>query len=479
MYQLSKDLITQLSAKNITYCHWKSNLLLNEALNGYDDLDLLVKKEEIALFEATILEMGFKEGSNKNISFSAVKHFYGHDEKSGKILHLHVYYQIKTGPSWTKSFHFDFEKYFLDNLIEHESGMPVPEKHIELPIFIFRIMLKYSKINEFLLVSKEEERTFKEIEYLLNNMDQEKIRTFLADYFPKVSFEDILNYIKIIQEGSSLTKYIEGNKLKRKLQNYKYLSFCQDNYNNLQQLGYRILNKLFYKQKKKLHSSGMFIVVAGLDATGKTTITTELKKWLGKNFTVSNIHFGKPESTLLTLPFNLLIKLMRKNASSENLKSSIQSDAEKPKSLLYVARQTILAYDRYALAKKYWDKASLGEIVLCDRYKSEDYAVMDSKRLKPELYSGFSHKLAKLENRLYDTMPKPEMLFYLTVPVEVAVIRNEERIKEGKESEEFIKIRHEQNKDLTYLATHNFLTNTDKEYAEVIADIKQKIWKVL
>ena len=479
MYQLSKDLINNLAKNNIHYCHWKSNLLLNEALNGYDDLDLLVNKEDIAKFEAIILEMGFKEGSNRNISFSAIKHFYGHDEESGNILHLHVYYQIKTGPSWTKSFHFDFEHYFLENLMEHASGMPVPQKHIELPIFIFRIMLKYSKINEFLLVSKEEERTFKEIKYLFKGMDEEKLKTFLADYFPKVSFRDLINYIKIIQTGNSFTKYIEGNRLKSKLKKYKYLSFCQDNYNNLQQLGYRVTNKLFYKQKKKLHSSGMFIVVAGLDATGKTTITTELKKWLGKNFTVSNIHFGKPESTLLTLPFNLLIKFMRKNSNNENLKSSIQNDVQKPKSLLYVARQTLLAYDRYALAKKYWNRASLGEIVLCDRYKSEDYGVMDSKRLQPELYQGFKQKLAKLENKLYDTMPKPDILFYLTVPVEVAVVRNEERIKEGKESEEFIKIRHAQNKNLNYLATHNFPTDTNKEYNEVITDIKKKIWKVL
>jgi len=107
MYQLSKALIQQLETNEIVYCHWKSNLLLNEALNGYDDLDLLVKKEHLAKFEATILSMGFKEGSNKNISFSSVKHFYGYDMNSGNILHLHVYYQIKTGPSWTKSFHFN------------------------------------------------------------------------------------------------------------------------------------------------------------------------------------------------------------------------------------------------------------------------------------------------------------------------------------------------------------------------------------
>jgi len=136
MYQLSQDLMNNLRDANITYCHWKSNLLLNEALGGYDDLDLLVKKEDIARFEAMILQMGFKEGSNKHISFSSIKHFYGYDEETGNILHLHVYYQIKTGPSWTKSIRFDFEAYFLENLMIHESGMPIPQKHIELPMFI-------------------------------------------------------------------------------------------------------------------------------------------------------------------------------------------------------------------------------------------------------------------------------------------------------------------------------------------------------
>ena len=136
MYELSKILIESLASNDINYCHWKSNLLLNEALAGYDDLDLLVKQEHIEKFESIILSLGFKEGSNKNITFSSIKHFYGYDQNSGNILHLHIYYQIKTGASWTKSIRFDFEEYFLKNLIVHESGMLVPQKHIEFVIFI-------------------------------------------------------------------------------------------------------------------------------------------------------------------------------------------------------------------------------------------------------------------------------------------------------------------------------------------------------
>ena len=478
MYQLSKQLIETLEKNNIKYCHWKSNLLLNEALAGYDDLDLLVAKKDIATFEATLLSMDFKEASNKNISFSSIKHFYGYDEESGNILHLHVYYQIKTGPSWTKSMRFDFEEYFLNNLMTHESGMPVPQKHIELVLFIFRIVLKYSKVNEFLLVSKENERTLKEIQYLLKDMDEEKLKEFLSLYFKNITKEELFHYIDVIQNANNVKKYLFGKKLKYKLKKYNYITFLQENINNIQQFIYRVLNKLIFKQKKKFHTSGIFIVVAGLDATGKTTITTELKKWLGKNITTNMIHFGKPPSTLTTFPLNIIIKLIRKNSDNSTLKSSVKID-DKPKSLLYIIRQVALAYDRYTLAKKSWNKISNGEIVICDRYKSEDYGVMDSKRLNPKLYNGLKLKFALLENKLYDSMPVPDVLFYLNVPVDVAVVRNRERIKEGKESEEFIRIRHEQNQGLKYIAKYNYLIDTNQEYKNVISDIKNKIWRVL
>ena len=328
MYKITKSLIDTLNKNNVKYCHWKSNLLLDEALNGYDDLDLLVSKKDILKFERLIFSLGFKEGNNKNISFSSVKHFYGLDE-SGEILHLHVYYQIKTGPSWTKSFRFDFEEYILDNLEIHHSGMPIPQKHIELVVFIFRIMLKYSKINEFILINKESKRTNKEIDYLLENLDENRLEKFLNEYFPNFRKDEIFKYITIIKSDSKLLQFLNGNKVRNKLKRYKYLTFFEENLNNIYQFTYRVLNKLFFKQKKKLNS-GTFIVVAGLDATGKTTITNELKKLLGKNFTINLIHFGKPPSTLITYPFNLMIKFLRKNSNNVNLKSSINDNNQNP-----------------------------------------------------------------------------------------------------------------------------------------------------
>ena len=479
MYKLSKDLIDGLKSKSINYCHWKSNLLLNEALNGYDDLDLLVKKEDIHRFEILLHKLGFKRASNANLEIQSVHHFYGYDEGTGEILHLHVYYEIKTGPSWTKSLRFNFENYLLDNTIYHESNVLVPEKHIEIVIFIIRVMMKYTKVNEYLLVRKESKRTIREIEYLLDGLNEKGIEEFLNLYFPKISLEDFYKYIETIRGGGYIKKMLHAIQLKRKVKNYIYQGVLLNTRNNASQFVYRVLNKLLCKQKKNLVAGGALIAIVGLDATGKSTVSKDVKRWLGKNFTISHVHFGKPPSTLLTFPLNFVIKILRKRISLQSELRSSTKSMNKQKSYMYMLRQLVLAYDRGSLVRKIWKKTAKGGIVLCDRYKSQDHGVMDSKRLIPDHYTSFKNKMASLENQIYDSMTAPDIMFYLTVSVELAVQRNEDRIKEGKESEEFLRHRHLENKNLSYNAKNLYEIDTNKEYSEVISEIKRIIWSVI
>lgn len=479
MYTLSKKLIRKLNEQKINYCHWKSNLLLNEALDGFDDLDLLVKKSDIFFFESIVNQLGFKRATNKSLEIQSVHHFYGFDQNSGEILHLHVYYQIKTGPSWTKSIRFDFEDFVLDNLINHHSGMPVPVKHIEIVVFCIRIMMKYTKLNEIILVGKESQRTINEIDYLLDGLDNDKLTQFLTDFFPKITVEEFFKYINVIRDGNIYHKLFYARKLKKNIKRYIYQGFAENFFNNTKQLIYRVTNKLFFKQKKKLFSGGSFIVVAGLDATGKTTITKDLKQWLGKNFTTNLVHFGKPTSTIFTFPINFLIKILRKKTSIDSeLRSSTKTE-KKHKSIIFVLRQLVLAFDRFFLVKNIWKKSSKGNIMLCDRYKSEDFGVMDSKRLIYDDHSGLKKTISLKENKLYDSMPSPDILFYLTVPVDIAVQRNEDRIKKGKESEEFLRKRHLENQNLNYKSKNLYRIDTNREYQEVISEIKSLIWQYI
>jgi thymidylate kinase len=479
MYHLSYKLIEKLNKRSIKYCHWKSNLLLNEALGGYDDLDFLVAREDIYRFEILIKSLGFKEASNRNISFYGIKHFYGFDIDSGNILHLHIYYQIKSGESWSKPIHFNFEDYILNNLTLHSSGILIPQKHIELAIFVFRVMLKYSKIHEAILVGREHSRTIREIEYLQDGLNRDKLREFLKRFFPNISLDEFYGLLDVIKNGSNLKRYILGKKVSYKLSSYRYLSPFEEFRLNLYQFIYRVLNRLFFKEKKRLSSMGSMIVVTGADATGKSTVTKDLKNWLGENFTTYHIHFGRPPSTLLTFPINILIRLLKKRGyGCKSTKFSTQKGSSK-KSLIYMVRQLALAYDRYVQIRKYYRFVSKGDILIVDRYKSENYYVMDSPRLNPKDYRGIKRKIALLEKSLYSKMPIPDILFTLTVPVEVAVERNRTRVKEGKESEEFIRIRHKENKNLDYRAKYLYKIDTDVPYEMELREIKAKVWRLL
>jgi len=479
MYHLSKKLIEKLNRQNIEYCHWKSNILLNKALNGYDDLDFLVARGDILRFEMAIKSLGFKEATNKHINYSGIKHFYGFDIVSGEILHLHIYYQIKTGPSWSKSIHFHFEDYILDNLTLHSSGVLIPQKYIELPIFVFRVLLKYSRFHEAILVDREKKRIEEELVYLEDGLNVDKLRLFLEKFFPNISLDEFYRYIDVIKSGSNFRKYIIGKRLYSKLSNYRYLTLFEEFRLNFYQLIYRVFNRLIFKEKKQLCTLGTMIVITGADATGKTTLTHDLKEWLGRDFTTHLIHFGKPPSTLLTLPINIFIRLFKKRGSgSRAVKFSTQKGSNK-KSLIYMIRQLALAYDRYSQIRKYYRFVSKGDILIVDRYKSENYYVMDSPRLNPKDYKGLKQKIAELENRLYSQMPVPDILFVLTVPVEVAVERNKKRIKEGKESEEFIRIRHKENQNLEYIAKNLYTIDTNVPYEMELREVKGRIWRLL
>ena len=93
-----RRLLDELKSAEVQFCHWKNNRQLGEALQGSDDLDLLVARADASRFDRVLLETGFRRADlpwwYQN---EAIEHFFGLDEGTGKLLHIHVYYQIVTG----------------------------------------------------------------------------------------------------------------------------------------------------------------------------------------------------------------------------------------------------------------------------------------------------------------------------------------------------------------------------------------------
>jgi thymidylate kinase len=477
VYKIAQQLIYELEENAILYCHWKSNQRIISALSGEDDLDLLVSASDWDNFLELLNRLGAIEAENKNIAFSGVYHFYLLDYETFEILHLHVYRKLITGSSWIKEFDLGCEDECLNSRIRHESGIFIAAPSFEYIIFAIRILVKCSTFLEALILFRDFDSIVNEIEYLKQVSNREDVKRFLACCFPVLSVTDIEDFLADVNSRDYFGGLIKARALTFKIRTLRRINYPLAFIKQLSQFVYRSGNKLIFRKKKSFKASGKLIAIVGLDATGKTTITTELKNWLGKYFSTFLIHVGKPPASLLSYIPNFFIKLGRGHASSINRFAIQRSDSQK--SLIFCLRQVILAFDRWHLLQKFQMAIDNNEIVICDRFPSLCNGVMDSPRLDPNRLFGIKKILAWLENRFYKKMRAPDLILRLTVPVDIAVKRNRERIKEGKETEDFIRVRHKLNKNLTYRAKTFREIDTTQNLKTVLEEAKKIIWKEL
>jgi len=95
-----RSLFNSLEQKGVRYCHWKSNIRLEETLAAAEDIDLLVDQRDAQLFHAALLENGYKLAQSRSgIDHPGVFHALGLDEASADLGHVHAYFQIVSGDS--------------------------------------------------------------------------------------------------------------------------------------------------------------------------------------------------------------------------------------------------------------------------------------------------------------------------------------------------------------------------------------------
>jgi thymidylate kinase len=74
-------------------------------------------------------------------------------------------------------------------------------------------------------------------------------------------------------------------------------------------------------------------------------------------------------------------------------------------------------------------------------------------------------------------MPPADLVISLSVPVEIAVLRNKNRGKT--EPEDYVRRRHARSSYLEFGKTPTFKVDTDRPLAETVREIKKAIWNAL
>lgn len=476
---LAIELVNKLNASEIKYCHWKNNFDLEQAFSGNDDLDLLIERKGYEEFLSIVYGLGFKLAANRQMQIPSVFHLYGMDQESNEILHLHVYTRLITGESHLKNYHLNIESIVLKQCSKSLYDIPIPSADVEMLVYLIRYFIKISCLPGLILHLLHKSEFDDEYNSILSRMknDEAILSTELLD--DKLVEEMFLTYKN---NKSLVNKILFGLRIRRKIRYLNRYSVISQFLFRYWQIIYRLINKLVLKQRKRLSSNnGSIVTICGLDATGKTTVTSSVYKWLNKQFDVKLIHVGKPPPVILTFPIRLALLIYRKNKYGKNEKKAvlIKSDSERNDSVgyVYAARYLALAYERYSLLRKAKKWRERGFVVLCDRYVSSGLGQMDSPRIDASnSHSKVIQLIADIEKLLYSYVPQPDLLINLTVPIEVAIQRNNSREKQDKETDNELIERYRVNSSMNYKAENQYEINTETNINDVLASVKTLIW---
>ena len=238
-------------------------------------------------------------------------------------------------------------------------------------------------------------------------------------------------------------------------------------------------------------TGGAVIAFVAGDASGKSSMLSKTHQWLGKFYAVETVHAGKPPSTWITSIPRLLLPLLR-TCFPKTRTNTVEFDmvalndelaVNRKRSLLYVVRSAMIAFDQWKLLSRCHAKAGQGKLILCDRYPAANLGGTDGPRVDPSWFSNrrsLKGWFARMEQTYYATMPKPDLVLLLQVPVELAIQRNRFREKGGpRKSEQSIRFRHACMDGWNIPQVPVVKVNTNCPIDETLARVKREVWNAI
>lgn len=492
-YMLTKlrEFIETLNKNDIRYCHWKSNLSLAQALSGDTDVDLLVYRNDADCFRLILSQLCFRPAvNNDGLSFPSVVHYFALDEESGLLVHVHAYFRVITGESLAKNYRLPIEEMILQNTREVGS-VPLPVKSAELVVFTLRIMLKHTSLVELVLLARDWKHVRREVEWLLEENSLDAAVDLVNCWLPSLDTDLFVACVRALRDPAPLLRRINlGFRMRAQLRIYARHSAIRARLDGAKKFSTMALRRLTHaKRGMALQSGGAVIAFVGPEATGKSTLLAEVSHWLGEYFAVEQVHAGKPKSTPLSIAPNLFLPALRSmlpsyrsgHVETQYGAKDHSESSEKVYPLIFAIRSALLGYDRRSLLTRAYRQAANGTIVLCDRYPSLTGGAPDSPQLSHMPVAAdqypIRYRLARIEQRMYREIPSPDLVISLTVPVEVAVVRNATRGKY--EPEDYVRLRHVQSANLNFGDTPVYEINTDQPLDDVVLDVKKAVWNTL
>ena len=208
---------SELEEHDVKYCHFKSNNNLIPAVNGVDDLDLLIDPDSIDSFNEVLAKFGMRMAHDRSTVVTPfVYHFFGSDPDTGLLVHLHVYFKIVTGGSILKNHWIRSEKMLLsDRVKDPVTGVYTPSPEADCILFIIRKMIEQPSPVENFLFHRDHKNIKAELDWLVNLSGESRILHLVERWFPNLPptlFKECLN--SLINQDPLLVRIKLGLKIR-------------------------------------------------------------------------------------------------------------------------------------------------------------------------------------------------------------------------------------------------------------------------
>ncbi len=434
-----------LRQRGVRWCHWKSNSHLAAAVRGETDLDLLVDRDQAEVFRQTMAEHDFKPlEAAPGKDYPAVENYLGFDPETGRLIHLHVHYQLILGQQHVKDYRLPIEDTVLDSVVEM-SGVAVPSPTIELIILSLRALLKY-RLRDGLKDVLPGRRSGipaairAEAAWLLDQTSLETVEAELAKLAPTVPHEESVASIGLLTATSTASSgwrlLILRERVRRALRPTRRLSRPAATVRYLTALGRRRARSLGLTERKRMtpRQGGVMVAFVGADGSGKSTLIGCVEDWLSWRLNVDVLYMGTAQPSRPTAVVTRLAKLARAlnrrvigRLGEESLAARATGSTSRH---LQAGRRVAEAKSRYGRYTRARNAASRGTVVLFDRYPLAAVAIydrsMDGPRIDSEVpgpRSKLVDRLSRAEHELYHRIQPPDRLVALTITAEQSLAR--------------------------------------------------------
>ena len=485
--ELVRELAARLERAEIRYCHFKSNQHLAEGMLGITDMDVLVDRLDGTKLFAVLTECDFKRFTPApGGAYSAIEDYLGMDQRTGRLVHLHLHYRLTTGERHLKGYRLPWEELVLSTRCrDAESGLYLSDPSVEFLLLLVRTTLKIRALDGLRAALGRESLSaefFAEYEWLTERLRPETV-TALARTLLGQPGADAVN--EILASGVSSPRLLALRRsIFSRLRLYRSYTSWGALSRQWWRTGHLVKNRLGrrYPQTSGPTSrtnprGGLLVAVVGADGSGKSTLTRGLASWLAWKVDARVIYFGSGDgqTSLLRRPLRAGLGLwlaLRGSRRRSRAHAGIETRAR-------VVWALVLAAEKRRTLRRAWRARNLGIVVLCDRFPQSQVAGLNDGPLLERWRTSRSRwrrALARWEGVPYrwaEAQP-PDLVLKLHVSPEVARSRKPDMDLEELERREATV------EGLRYPAgTRVVDLDARRPWPAVLLDARRQVWSML